>query len=385
MAIETARSAPGDRSTAAVERLISADDHVDLGHDAVKRHLATAFHEDYDQAVAAFRASMVGTASVEANQRWRRQANLAPDPTVSMVTDRAHAAWGRPGHGDPNARLADMDTDHVDASVTYCEVSAFRYLYLVEHGREEATRAFNDALGEFASADPDRLIVSYQIPIHDVGAAVREVRRAAAEGCKSLQLPVFPAELGLPDYWEDCYHPLFAAISDAGLPICCHIGLNTALDDLARRDPTPQKGIFVPCVGLSTAEALGMWIMGGVFARFPDLNVVFVEPGLGWVAWWLYLVDDLAARQGYQFPAISRPPSEYFREHVYLTFVDEPGALHHARDRLGVEHIMWSSDYPHPVSSWPRSQATVDAMFADADAEERALVVAGNAARVWHL
>jgi len=375
----------GGRSVPTRTRLISADDHVDLAHDAVKRHLDPDFHEAYDRAVATFRASMAGTASSEANQRWRRQANLAPDPTVSMAANRTHAAWDRPGHSDPRSRLADMDADGVEASVTYCEVSAFRYLYLVDHGREEATRAFNDALGEFASADPDRLIVSYQIPIHDVDAAVREVRRAAAEGCRSLQLPVFPAELGLPDYWEDRYDPLFAAISDTGLPICCHIGLNTALDDVARRDPTPQKGIFVPCVGLSTAEALGMWIMGGVFERFPELRVVFVEPGLGWVSWWLYLVDDLAARQGYQFPAISRPPSDYFGEHVYLTFVDEPDALRHAHDRLGVEHIMWSSDYPHPVSSWPRSQEMVTEMFGDADADERALVVAGNAARVWRL
>jgi len=385
MGIQTKSAVTGGGGTVPRERLISSDDHVDIGHDQVKRHLDPAFHQEYDRAVAAFRASMAGTASAEANQRWRRQAHLAPDPTVSMVTDRTHAAWGRPGHTDAHARLADMDADGVEASVTYCEVSAFRYLYLLEHGREEATRAFNDALGEFASAAPDRLVVSYQIPIHDVDAAVREVRRAAAEGCRSLQLPVFPAELGLPDYWEDRYHPLFAAICDTGLPICCHIGLNTALDDLARRDPTPQKGVFVPCVGLSTAEAFGMWIMGGVFERFPELSVVFVEPGLGWVSWWLYLVDDLVTRQGYQFPAISRAPSEYFSSNVYLTFVDEPGALHHAHDRLGVEHIMWSSDYPHPVSSWPRSHELVDEMFAGADPAERALVVAGNAARLWHL
>jgi len=96
-------------------------------------------------------------------------------------------------------------------------------------------------------------------------------------------------------------------------------------------------------------------------------------------------VDDLVTRQGYQFPAISRAPSEYFSSNVYLTFVDEPGALHHAHGRLGVGHIMWSSDYPHPVSSWPRSHELVDEMFAGADPAERALVVAGNAARLWHL
>jgi predicted TIM-barrel fold metal-dependent hydrolase len=370
---------------ATAERLISSDDHVDLSHENVKDHLASKFHDDYDDAVVSFKNSVMSLASTDANQRWRKQEGLAPDPSVSMGGNRKHAASRRAGHADPHERLKDMDTDGVDASVTYCEVSAFRYLYLVKNGSEEATRAFNDALADFSSVDPKRLVVSYQIPIHDTEAAVREVKRAAANGCKSLQLPVFPAELGLPDYWDRRYDPLWSAIQDTDLPICCHIGMNTALDDLARRDPTPQKGIFVPCVPLSSAEAMGMWIMGGVFEKFPHLKVVFVEPGLGWVSWWLYIADDLVSRQGYEFPAIGELPSHYFRQNVFLTFVDEPDAVRHAHDRLGIENIMWSSDYPHPVSSWPNSHAIVSAMFKGVDEHERELIVSGNAARIWNL
>ncbi|HEX7096701.1 MAG TPA: amidohydrolase family protein [Acidimicrobiales bacterium] len=373
-------------ATATSERLISADDHVDLSHDRVKAHLAPKHHDDYDAAIAAFRASMGATASVEANQRWREQQGLPPEQSPkTMGGNRSHPAFGRAGHTDPVERLRDMDADGVEASVTYCEVSAFRYLYLVKNGWKESTRAFNTALAEWASHDPKRLIVSFQIPIHDIDAAVEEVRWAAAEGCKSLQLPVFPAELGLPDYWDSRYDPLWHAICDVDLPICCHIGLNTALEDVARRDPTPHKGIFVPLVPLSSAEALGMWILAGVFERFPRLKVVFVEPGLGWVAWWLYIVDDLVARQGYEFPAITQAPSDYFHRNVFLTFVDEPDALRHAHDRLGVENIMWSSDYPHPVSTWPNSRQVVDEIFAGVPAHERELVVSANAARVWNL
>jgi predicted TIM-barrel fold metal-dependent hydrolase len=138
-------------------------------------------------------------------------------------------------------------------------------------------------------------------------------------------------------------------------------------------------------VALSAAEALGMWIMGGVFERFPRLKVVFVEPGLGWVPWWAYIADDLTQRQGYDFPAISELPSHYLRQNVFLTFIDEPNAVRHAHECLGIENIMWSSDYPHPVSSWPHSRAMVDKMFADVDPHERELVVSGNAARVWNL
>jgi predicted TIM-barrel fold metal-dependent hydrolase len=154
---------------------------------------------------------------------------------------------------------------------------------------------------------------------------------------------------------------------------------------LAQRDPTPQKGVFVPMVAMSSGEALGMWVLGGVFERFPRLKVVFVEPGVGWVSWWLYIVDDLAARQGYDFPALKHAPSHYFRQNVYLTFIDEPNVLRHAHERLGIENVMWSSDYPHPVSSWPRSQQIVDELFGDVPQAERDLVISGNATRVWNL
>ena len=146
-------------ATKTLERLISSDDHVDLSHDDVKKHLTPQFHDDYDEAVLSFRQSVMKMVSSETNQRWREQQGLQPDPTVSMAGDRHHAASGRPGHTDPHERLLDMDTDGVSASVTYCEVSAFRYLYMVKNGWKEATRAFNDTLADFASVDPKQMCI----------------------------------------------------------------------------------------------------------------------------------------------------------------------------------------------------------------------------------
>ena len=373
-------------ATATHERLISADDHVDLAQDSVKAHLASKYHDAYDAALREFAASMTNLRSVEANQRWREQQHLgAPTSPVGMGTGRGHIVFDAAGHRDAKARLADMDRDGVEASVTYCEVSAFRYLYLVRDGRRESTRAFNTALAEFASEDPkpaDRLVPDSD-PRHR-----RRGRRGAVGGRERLQVAAAPGVPGRARPRRLLGRALRAAVlrdPGDGAPICCHIGMNTMLDDLAQRDPTPQKGIFVPMVPLSAAESLGMWIMGGVFEKFPRLKVVFVEPGLGWVSWWLYTADDLATRQGYEFPAITELPSHYFRRNVFLTFVDEPDALEQARGRLGVENVMWSSDYPHPVTSFPNSKAIVDAMFADADPRERELIVSGNAARVWNL
>jgi len=372
--LETREDAQG------AERLISADSHVAIGHDQVRSHLATKFHPDYDAAVTAF-AQRMARGAAAANQAGAKMKRKDEDDAHIG----ANAVFKRPGYGDAKARLSDMDADGVEVEVLYSEVSAFRYIPNLKSGASEATRAFNDVLDEFASADPHRLCVSYQIPLHDIDFAVSEVQRVAGRGGKSLQLPVFPAEFGLPDYYDDRYEPLFRAIEETGLPVCCHIGLNTSLDDLSRRDPTPQKGIMVAMTPLTTGEAFGMWILTGVLARHPGLKIVFVEPGLAWVAWWLHAVDDMALRQGYQFPALKELPSTYFHSNVYLTFIEEDFSLELLRHKIGIHNIMWSSDYPHPVTSWPHSRTVVEKQFHSIPAEERALIVSGNAARVWNV
>jgi len=353
------------------ERLISADSHVSVSHDQIKANLASEWHAAYDDAQQAFAARMSAMGAGRAN--------------TEAMRNNPHAAFTRPGYRDGGERLKDMDTDGVDVEVVYSEVSAFRYLGDMTEGRAEATHAFNDVLAEYAAVDPKRLVVSYQVQINDIDAAVGEVERVAAEGGKSLQLPVFPNEMGLADYYDERYHPLWAAIQETDLPICLHIGLNTNLDDLTRRDPTPQKGVMVPMTALTTAEAFGMWILSGTLERFPHLKLVFVEPGLGWIPWYLGTIDDMVKRQGYTFPGLTELPSTYFHRNIWLTYIDEPDAIQLLRHRIGVENILWSTDYPHPVTSWPDSVALVDRSLGNVPAEEREAIVCGNATKVWSL
>ena len=114
-------------------------------------------------------------------------------------------------------------------------------------------------------------------------------------------------------------------------------------------------------------------------------KLVFVEPGIAWVAWWLDIVDDMVRRQGYSFPAITAMPSEYFHRNIYLTFIDEGLGLHRMRDVIGIENLMWSTDFPHPVTSFPHSRRIVEEQFAGIPADERELILSGNATRVWNL
>lgn len=363
------------------ERLISADSHVDMTHQRIKSYLTPRLHDAYDDAANTYEFRRSGGAAAANKAGATMQTTAQKMNKVSA----ANGAFSRDSYFDPAERLKDMDSDGVYTEVLYSEVTAYRYLSEVKGGVTETLQAFNNAMHDFGSVDPKRLVMSYQVPIHDIDLAIAEVNRVIGLGAKSLQLPVFPTELGQPDYHHERYAPLFGLLQEAGLPICLHIGMKASLSELADRDPTPNKGIFTPMISLATGEALGMFVMGGVLERFPDLKVVFVEPGIAWVAWWIQMADDMVTRQGYEFPAITELPSFYMRRNVSLTFIDEKLGPQRMRDIIGVENMMWSSDFPHPVTSWPNSRAVVEELFADFDPEDRQLLVAGNAARVWNL
>jgi AcrR family transcriptional regulator len=159
-----------------------------------------------------------------------------------------------------------------------------------------------------------------------------------------------------------------------------------AIDELADRDPTPRLAWTLSCMPLSACEALGMWLLSGILSRYPDLKIVFVEPGLAWVAGYVSFLDDMVLRQGYEFPVLDGElPSFYYHRNLAMTFIDEPDPVRHLRHVLGARNLLWSSDYPHPVSTWPKSLAVIEETFEGVPDDERDLMVEGNAARIWNL
>ncbi|MCU1466977.1 MAG: amidohydrolase 2 [Actinomycetia bacterium] len=348
-------------------RLISVDSHVRIEPERIKANMPTKFQGAWDEAVA-----------IEHEQHVQELGGV--DPKI-FAAGFSHEAMTHPGYSDGAERLKAMDRDGVDAEILYSEVSAFRHYPLMREGWREASEGFNRVMSDFASADPKRLVPAYQVPLIDIDYAVKQVAALAAEGARAVHIPTFPAEVGLPEYHDERYDPLWAAISDADLSISQHLGLVSSLFELLQRDPTPQKAIFTSQPALRLAETIAFWILPGVLARFPKLKIVLVEPSLGWVPFYLDSLDSMAAGP-YDFPALDDKPSAYFHRQMYLTFVDDARGLEH-RHELGVERIMWSTDFPHPATSWPNSLAVVEKNFSGIPDEERDLIVAGNAARLY--
>jgi predicted TIM-barrel fold metal-dependent hydrolase len=170
------------------------------------------------------------------------------------------------------------------------------------------------------------------------------------------------------------------------MTISQHLGLKNSLFDLYRADPTPYKMIFNLMPGVMIVENVSLWLLTGVLERFPKLRIVFVEPSFDIFVVWLRQLDGSWSRgRDRLFPGVTKPPSETFHEQIALTFI---GADHHSlaqRHEVGIHNVMWSTDFPHPASTWPNSRSVVESMMADIPADERQLIVAGNAARMYGL
>jgi predicted TIM-barrel fold metal-dependent hydrolase len=290
----------------------------------------------------------------------------------------------RPGCYDPKARLADMDLNHVRASLCFPTYPRFCGQMFAERADKEVAlacvRAYNDWMVEEWSGDSGgRLVPLCIVPLWDAQLAADEVRRNAARGARAVAFSELPGKLGLPTihdpsgYWE----PLFAACNETGTAIFMHIGSGSTFLTSSADAPPAVIGTLV---FLTSVMALTDWLFSGALARYPNLRISFAEGQVGWIPYVLERADNLWAKEiwapgGVRLPA---PPSHYMRQ-VYGAFFDDRAGLA-ARDVIGVSQLTFETDYPHQDSTWPHSVDTVRA-FADLlDDDELRLVVHDNAA-----
>lgn len=351
----------------AKERIISADSHVAIKDEAFFRHLPKQYQEALNAQRQAARAAMGGGGG-------------------HLAKEKSWPAFGRAGEWDPRERLKDMDTDGVDAEVLYAAVDAGASFYkMADGGRLAAFQAFNSAALDFASANPKRLLPVYIVPVAEVEEAVSEVKRLAAAGARALMAPPYPLDLGIKPYWDRAYDPLWATIEEAGIPLSQHVGANAYLFQIMRHDPTPAKGIFQSLPPIFMAEIIANWVVSGLLERFPRLKIVLVEPGLSWIPYYLERLDTMAHRHGWDnMQMLKEKPSNYWHRSMAATFEEDEFGVS-LRRRLGVQNLMWASDYPHPDSTWPESQKAIQRHFKGVPRDEMRAIVGGTAARMYRL
>jgi predicted TIM-barrel fold metal-dependent hydrolase len=353
--------------TAEPERLISVDSHVHFTDDWIKARLPSKLHAVWD-------AGAQKLAKKDNDLRRGFQIHFSDMIDLDAAQD--------PGHFEPNAKLKAMDRDGVEAEVIFPEVGGAKIAtpeFMGEHW-QACLEGYNRGMADFAAVNPNRLLTAYQIMPFDVDFAVRQVESVASRGARCVQMPPFPSEYGLADYYDHRYDPLWSAISEAGLVVLNHLDMNSHFYDIFHRDPTPQKGITLGMPPIFLAETIAFWILTGTLERFPKLNVIFVEPSLGWLPWLFETILDGRMHQHYDFPGVKLLPSEYFKRQMGATFMYEPWGLGVANEYFGPDVLFWSTDFPHPATSWPNSRAKVEEQFTNAgiSAADRKKIVCTN-------
>ncbi len=326
-------------------------------------------------------------------------------PYDDMRDTDAYRNW------DHDRRLAELEADGVAAEVIFPNTVPPFFpkpsLVLQPPGagagdldlRWAGLHAHNRWLADFCAAAPGRRAGIAQILLHDVERAVAEVRWAHEVGLTGgILLPGAPPGSGVPPLYAPDYEPLWSVCEELGMPVTHHSG--SAAPDYG---PYPEaKVMFLLEVTWWAHRTLWHLIFSGVMERHPDLQVVFTEQGTAWLPEQLATLDyyhqrmsappardlgqEISQEQIFGAEIMAKlplRPSEYFARqcHVGSSFIrPHEVAMRHA---VGVDKIMWGSDFPHREGCWPYSHEHLRLAFAGVDPVEVAAMVGGNAAAVY--
>jgi predicted TIM-barrel fold metal-dependent hydrolase len=321
----------------------------------------------------------MGTApGAQAGRRFDDPETLTREDTFENVL---------PGGYIPEEHVKDMDIDGIDVSIVYPTAGLLWFRVEDSELLSAIFRAYNDWLAEFCKPFTKRLKGISMINVDDVQDGVKELERCAKMGFAGAMITVFPPEEW--GYDNPRYEPLWAAAQDLEMPLSLHITTvrlrpNEKFVDLI---PTSAPS-FLTNVDHWVRMSIGHMIFNGVFERYPKLQVGSVEMELSWVPHFLDRMDYNYTQRAIEFAPYRFKgdllPSDFFRSNVFLGF-QEDGLGIRDRNIIGVDNLLWGSDYPHPESTFPRSREIIDEILAGCTEDEKAKIVGGNAARIYNL
>jgi predicted TIM-barrel fold metal-dependent hydrolase len=276
----------------------------------------------------------------------------------------------RPAMFQPGPRLDDMDIDGIYAQVLYPSVTlkgASTYTDDPELQRF-CVRAYNEWLSEFCAGSNGRLIPQAIIPTTGLDDAVAELEWAIKHDHRGAVISRMPG--GSFDFTSDDDR-FFQIASEARIPLVVHIGsfmrprLMEGGGNFSFTDLSFLGGVGATKAGSYTIPVTTDLLFSGMFDRFPDIQLALVESNIGWIPTLLEQTDDMFLRYRFFTKAhevMKGMPSDIFHKHFWATFMVDTVGIE-LRHRMNINHIMWSTDYPHTGSDWPNSRVTIERVF----------------------
>jgi predicted TIM-barrel fold metal-dependent hydrolase len=319
---------------------------------------------------------------------WEKRLPPALRDRAPRVTSRDPSSGReRAGGWDPYERLKDLAYDGISAEVLYPSRGYAAFTVGDTELEEACCRAYNDWMIEFCSVAPQRFWGLALISLWDIEHAVKELERCRSAGLRGAAIGLVPAEELL--YGSDHYERFWAACQDLGMSVNMHINSGPG-----RRTFSPQQRSGLMPDGAAghkwdCMKAAGNIVAAGVLERYPGLNVVFSEAGVGWIPFFAQEFDyyQMSFAPG---PSglgrqrdIPRPPSEYIYRQVYGAFIQDTVGCKLLPD-YGLDTFMWSNDYPHSACIWPGATRFIAQDLGHLGPEARAKVLCGNAVRLYN-
>ena len=299
---------------------------------------------------------------------------------AGLYDDFKNKGLRRPG--DPHLRVKELDRDGMDAEVIYGILAACAKMKNPE-AANEMLRIYNDFMHDFCSHYPDRMIGLACLPYSDITEAAAEVRRVAKKGMRGVELS---CSWHMTPMWHPMWDPLWEAVNETQLPL--HFHTFPSVDPELRKQyelPVQRQMTYAGlCLFQMTLGNILTSMMGAaVFERFPNIRMVMGESGIGWIP---YVLDrmDFEYKDQYQDLKLKKLPSEYWRAQCKATFQYDRIGTKLIED-MGVETLMWGSDYPHPDGVWPESAKYIDDQFSHLPADIKYAMTCGNAAKFYGL
>ena len=293
-----------------------------------------------------------------------------------------------PGCYDPIARLADMDINHVEASLCFPNYPRFCGQLFSEADDLElgllCVQAYNDwMIDEWCGSSGGRLIPLCIVPLWDAELAAKEIYRVAAKGCRAVAWSELPAWLGRPGLHGDFWDPFLKACEETQTVICMHIGSGTKTVQTSPEAPTVVTANLIVC---NSAASMIDWIFSGKFEQFPNLKLLYAESQIGWIPYFIERADDTwRTHQWAQGEKrIPKPPSHYYKKHVYSCFFKDTVGID-LLDRIGEDNVLFETDYPHQDGTFPNTLAIAEELFGHLEQETIDKIARNNAIKLFGL
>jgi uncharacterized protein len=296
-----------------------------------------------------------------------------------------------PGASNVKERLKVMDDEGIQAQIGYPNVLGFggqRAGMVDADLRLVSTQIYNDAMAEMQQESGDRIFPMALLPWWDVEQATAEAKRCAKMGLRGVNINSDPQVHGLPNLSDAHWNSLWETCCADDLPVNFHIGASDSSMSFGSTghwyEPLSNQALAYTSVVMfmSNCRVLTNILLSGWLDRFPTLKIVSVESGVGWVPFMLEAMEYEYKETGFKYKTT---PLEIFRRQIYSCCWFENRYIVEDARRLGVDNVMFETDFPHPTSLYPNSLNQVADAASRFTREERVKIFGANAARVYNL